>query len=78
MVGSFSAFFLMFTLNRRYGATTSVLPTYLTPAVSAVLGAVLLGEVITPPFLAAAGMILAGVFLPSRQATPRLMQAQAG
>ena len=78
MVGSFSAFFLMFTLNRRYGATTSVSPTYPTPAVSAVLGAVLLGEVITPPFLAAAGMILAGVFLASRQATPRLMQAEAG
>ena len=78
MVGSFSAFFLMFTLNRRYGATTSVLPTYLTPAVSAVLGAVLLGEVITPPFLAAAGMILAGVLLAIRQATPRLMQAEAG
>jgi len=66
IVGSFLAFWLTFTIIKRFGATASVLPTYLMPAVAGVFGAVLLGEIISLPLAAAALVILFGVFLSSR------------
>ncbi|MEX0622181.1 MAG: DMT family transporter [Candidatus Woykebacteria bacterium] len=63
LVGSFIAFWLTFTIIKRYGATSSVLPTYLMPAVAGIFGTVLLGELITFPLLIGAVIILAGVFL---------------
>ncbi|MBI2845232.1 MAG: DMT family transporter [Chloroflexi bacterium] len=66
IVGSFFGFFLLFYMIRRYGATTSTLPSYVMPAVSAYLGVLVLGEIVTPSLLGGAGLILAGVFLASR------------
>lgn len=66
IVGSFVGFFLLFYLIRRYGATASALPSYVMPAVSAFLGVLILGEIITLPLVVGAVLILAGVFLTSR------------
>lgn len=66
VVGSFVAFLIFFYLVRTYGATTASLPTYVIPAVSGGLGALLLGEVIGSALVAGAGLTLLGVFLSSR------------
>jgi len=66
LIGSFVGFILFFYMIKRFGATTAALPTYVMPAVSAGLGAVMLGEVITLPLIAGAGLILLGVFLAGR------------
>ena len=66
LIGSYLAFLLNFYLIKRYGATTSTLPTYIMPAVSAILGALLLGELITLPLVLGAIIILLGVFLSNR------------
>jgi drug/metabolite transporter (DMT)-like permease len=66
VVGSFVAFLIFFYLVRTYGATTASLPTYVIPAVSGGLGALLLGEVIGSSLVAGAGLTLLGVFLSSR------------
>ncbi len=66
MIGSLAGFFLMFYMIRRFGATISVLPGYVMPVVSASLGALLLGEIVTLPLIGGAGLILMGVFLASR------------
>jgi drug/metabolite transporter (DMT)-like permease len=66
LVGSFGGFLLLFTMIQRYGPTTAALPAYVMPVVAAALGAILLGEVVTPPFVAGAIIVLVGVFLASR------------
>jgi drug/metabolite transporter (DMT)-like permease len=68
LVGSFTGFLLLFYLIKRFGATIASLATYLMPVVAASLGAVILGEVITLPLVAAAGLILAGVVVVNRSA----------
>lgn len=65
IVGSYIAFWLVFTLVKKFGATASALPGYVMPVVSALLGAVMLGEVITIPLIFGAALILGGVFLSS-------------
>src|SRR5205823_1867797 len=52
IVGSFAAFWLMFTLIKKYGATASALPGYVMPVVSSILGAILLGEIINISLIA--------------------------
>lgn len=66
IIGSFIGFLLVFYMIKRFGATIASLPTYVMPAVSAALGVVILSEVVTPPLLAGASLILFGVFLASR------------
>jgi len=66
LVGSFLAFWLTFTIIKKYGATSSVLPTYLMPAVAGIFGAILLGEIISVPLAVGAFVILLGVSLASR------------
>jgi drug/metabolite transporter (DMT)-like permease len=66
IIGSFFAFLVYFHMIRRFGATTAALPTYVMPATSAALGVLILGEIITLPLVAGAGLILSGVFLASR------------
>jgi drug/metabolite transporter (DMT)-like permease len=65
LIGSYLGFLLLFYMVKRYGATTSVLPAYLMPPVSATIGALFLGEIITPSLVAGAGLILFGLFLAS-------------
>ena len=65
IVGSFIAFWLTFTLIKKYGATASALPNYIMPVVSTLLGSVFLGELITFPLLAGALVVLVGVFFSS-------------
>lgn len=67
IVGSYIAFWLVFILVKKFGATASALPGYVMPVVSALLGAVMLGEVITLPLVIGALLILAGVFTASRK-----------
>lgn len=62
IVGSYIAFWLTFTLIKKYGATASALPNYIMPVVSTLIGSVFLGELITFPLLTGALMILMGVF----------------
>jgi drug/metabolite transporter (DMT)-like permease len=63
MIGSYLGFLLLFYMVRRYGATVAALPAYLMPPVSATIGALLLGEVITPSLIGGAILILSGLFL---------------
>lgn len=67
MVGSFIAFWLTFTLIKKYGATASALPNYIMPVVSTLIGSVFLGELITFPLFAGALMILMGVFFSTKK-----------
>ncbi|HKY52897.1 MAG TPA: DMT family transporter [Anaerolineales bacterium] len=66
MVGSYLGFLLLFTMVKRYSATISVLPAYLMPPVSATIGALFLGEIITPSLIGGAALILIGLFLASQ------------
>lgn len=63
VIGSSLGFLLLFYMVQRYGATISMLPSYLMPPVSAVIGALWLGEMITPVLLGAGVLILIGLFL---------------
>lgn len=66
LVGSSLAILLVFYMVRRYGATVSSLPTYVMPAAAALLGTVVLGEVLTLPLAGGAGLVLLGVYLAGR------------
>lgn len=67
MIGSYLGFLLLFIMVRRYGATISVLPSYVMPPVSATIGAFLLGEVITLPLVVGAVLILVGLLFASQE-----------
>jgi drug/metabolite transporter (DMT)-like permease len=56
----------------RVQASTVAVFVYLQPLIGFILAVIYLDEVITPPFIAAALMIFAGVFLVSRQGTDRV------
>lgn len=66
MIGSYLGFLLLFYMVRRYSATVSVLPAYLMPPISATIGALFLGEIITPSLIGGAVLILIGLFLASQ------------
>ncbi len=66
LIGTFAGFWLTFIIVKKYGATTSSLPTYIMPAVSGILGVLVLGELMTIPLFLGASVILAGVFLASK------------
>ena len=66
IIGSFVAFWLVFTIIKRYGATSSVLPSYLMPSIAGIFGAALLGEIISLPLVLAAVVILLGIYFASR------------
>jgi drug/metabolite transporter (DMT)-like permease len=66
IIGSCVAFLLMFSLIKRFGATSGALPGYVVPVVSIALGALLLDEVVSGSLLVGAGVTLAGVFLANR------------
>lgn len=66
LMGSYLGYMLLLVLTQRYGATSGALPGYVMPVVSALLGALILGEMITPPLVAGAVLVLAGVVLVSQ------------
>lgn len=62
IAGSYIGFWLTFTLIKRYGATAGALSSYIMPAVSGFLGAVLLGEVVSLSLVVGAILIFLGIF----------------
>jgi drug/metabolite transporter (DMT)-like permease len=68
VLGSALAFYLYFRLLSRLEATKVALITYLSPLVAVAVGALFLGEPITPRMLAGALIVLAGVAIASRSA----------
>lgn len=66
LLGSFLAFFLIFLLIKRYGATAASLVGYIVPVVAGVLGVLLLGEVISAWLVVVGVLVLGGVVLSSR------------
>lgn len=60
---SFASFLVWFWLLRHYLASRLGVLAFLTPVFGVVLGAVLLGERLEPPFLAGSGLILVGIAL---------------
>lgn len=66
IIGSFVAFLIFFTLIKWFGATSASLSGYLNPPVSISLGAIMLGEQISPFLLPGASLTLLGVFTASR------------
>ncbi|MCS7323965.1 MAG: DMT family transporter [Anaerolineae bacterium] len=67
-MNSVVSFIAILVLNQRFGATFSTIPSYLVPLVTAVLGAWLLGEVITVPMVLGGALIIAGVVMFNRAA----------
>jgi drug/metabolite transporter (DMT)-like permease len=70
LLDSFAGFFLFIYVIQRFGPSLATLPWYVTPVVAAGLGALLLGEQISLPLVAASALILSGVYLASRRARP--------
>jgi drug/metabolite transporter (DMT)-like permease len=66
IIGSSLGFLLLFYMVQRYGATVAMLPSYVMPPVSAIIGGLWLGEMITPVLLGAGILILIGLFLSGR------------
>ena len=69
MAASTLPFLATFTLVRRHGATDAALPGYLIPVVAASLGALLLGEQVTPALLGGGALVLASVLIVTRAPT---------
>lgn len=67
LLDSFAGFFLFFYLIQRFGPTLATLPIYITPLVSAALGVLVLDELINSSLLIGSALVLAGVYLASRQ-----------
>jgi drug/metabolite transporter (DMT)-like permease len=65
VIGSFIGYMILFLLIKRYGATIGALPGYLMPIAATLLGALVLGEIITLPLILGALMVLIGVVLVS-------------
>lgn len=66
VIVSFASYLLWFWLVRHYPATRLSAFTMLTPVFGLLLGALLLGEPITPRLLAALGAVAAGIYLVNR------------
>ena len=66
IVGSYIAFWLTFVVIKKYGATASSLFSYVMPVVSAILGTIFLGEIITLPLILGGCLILAGLFFATK------------
>lgn len=69
VVGTGLAFVLMATLVGRVGGPRASFITYLIPLVALVMGAVFLGESVTPIALVGAGLVVAASILASRAET---------
>ncbi len=63
LVGTFLGMMLSFYNIKRFGATASVMPVYVIPVVSGILGALLLGEQITAGMVVGMGLIAVGIAL---------------
>ena len=66
VVGSYIAFYLILYMIQRFGVTTAALSTLVQPMAAAIIGALLLGEILTLPLTVGAACILSGVFLAER------------
>lgn len=66
IVGSYIPFWLTFILIKKYGATAGALPSYVMPVVSGLLGAALIGEVISVTLLFGAAIVITGLYLATR------------
>lgn len=75
LVGSVVGFLTTLILVQRFGATASALPGYFQPIVAALLGVVLLDEIITLPLVGAGALVLGGVILADRARVRTTVQA---
>jgi drug/metabolite transporter (DMT)-like permease len=66
IVGGFFAFLLNFFILKRFGATAQSESTYVTPVIATTLGAILLGEIITPVMILGMALIITGLILLNR------------
>jgi drug/metabolite transporter (DMT)-like permease len=66
-VGLAASFVLFLGMIERHGSTGSLLALYVMPVGATILGALFLGETITPPMAAGAALVLAGVVLFTRR-----------
>ncbi|MDW8395814.1 MAG: DMT family transporter [Anaerolineae bacterium] len=66
LMNSGVAFVSLLVLNQRFGAVPSTLPSYLIPLMTAVLGAVVLGEIVTPAMLLGGVLIITGLAVYNR------------
>lgn len=77
LVGTALAYPLYFFVMRAWGATRATLVTYLSPVVSVVLGALVLGEPADARLLAGFVLIAGGVVLANRRPTAQALVAEA-
>lgn len=72
--GTLFASLLAFYNIQRFGATSAAIVSYLTPVFSGVLGALLLGETITPGMLASMAVIIIGVVILNQRPSQTLVE----
>ena len=78
LLGSGVAYILYYVIAERLGAVTAASSTYLPPIVALGIGALLVGEPLTPVDLAAAALILAGVAASGLPLTRPSRRARSG
>ena len=66
-IGLGASFVLFLGMVERHGTTAALLAMYVMPVAATALGALLLGEQVTPSVAAGAGLVLAGVVLFTRR-----------
>ncbi len=66
LVGTVVAYVIYFELLKRTSATFTTMVTYIVPINGLILGALVLGETLTPMVVASLGLVLAGVLLVRR------------
>jgi drug/metabolite transporter (DMT)-like permease len=66
-IGLSASFILFLGMIGRHGPTASLLALNVMPVAAALLGTLLLGELLTPPMVAGASLVLLGVFLFTRR-----------
>lgn len=76
VLGTFVGFLMSFFIVKRFGATTSSQTSYVMPVTSTILGAVLLGEQVTPTMLGGMTLIFSGLALLNWRDVRRMVQAQ--
>lgn len=67
VAGAYVGFWLTFILVKNFGATAGVLPSYVMPVVSGVLGAILLSEKLTFSLVIGATLIFLGILFSTKE-----------
>jgi drug/metabolite transporter (DMT)-like permease len=72
----FFAFFMGFVVIKRFGVSINAMTDYVTPVAATLVGALVLGERITPGMLGGMALIASGLIMINAQRTPKLASSK--